>query len=434
LRSLLTRTLAGHSPYSGVYEQVMFCLLIASIGLAVMSSMDTLQAKYSQLLMGAEAMISSVFLLDYCARLFTATERRARYRDLGPVYGRLRWMRSWEAIVDAASALPVFVDVLLPFVQLPPLTWLRLFRVSKIFRTSQYVAAVRTASRVLFVNREILFVALTLVSFMVFVTSAMLFLAGDEECSARNGLDSLPGAMYAAVLMLTGLGSPEGELNAMLRVVTVVTAFLSVPFFAVPAAMLTWGFEGEAARLAAHERRRFRRRQMYGVAESSSSDEDKADDELAEYLDGVGGGEEAEAEGAEADALAFFASVTRPAKLPAAQRLANRLGMRRLEASRARQLERDALALLHKVGAASAQGLSDAGAARLEHKLQEFARGAQQVLKGAMFSPGPSDEATKKASPDVRELRQQLAGLRHDLNRVLTAMERMEEHQRNAAT
>ena len=324
--SLTARTLAGHSRYSYLYQQVTFGLLLASVALAVMSSMDTLAAKYARALTGAEAVISAIFLLDYGARFMTATERHSKYRDLGPIYGRLKWMRSWEATVDAAAALPFFVDVLLPFVHLPPLTWLRLFRVSRIFRTSQYVAAVRTASRVLFVNREILFVALTLVSFMVFVTSAMLFLAGDDECSARNGLDSLPGAMYAAVLMLTGLGSPEGELNVTLRLVTVLTAFLSVPFFAVPAAMLTWGFEGEAARLAAHERRRFRRRQIYGEEESSSSDEDEADDELAEYLDSVGGGEEAEAEGAEADALAFFTSAAPRAELlPAAQRLANRL-------------------------------------------------------------------------------------------------------------
>ena len=41
-----------------------------------------------------------------------------------------------------------------------------------------------------------------------------------------------------------------GGLNVLsFRAVVMLTAFLSVPFFAVPAAMLTWGFEGEAQRL-----------------------------------------------------------------------------------------------------------------------------------------------------------------------------------------
>ena len=76
-------------------------------------------------------------------------------------------MQSWEAVIDAGAALPFFVDVLLPFVEVPPLSWLRIFRVSRIFHSSQHATAVRTAGRILYVNREILLVALTLVSFMV---------------------------------------------------------------------------------------------------------------------------------------------------------------------------------------------------------------------------------------------------------------------------
>ena len=83
-------------------------------------------------------------------------------------------MSSWEAVIDAAATLPFFVDVLLPFVEVPPLSWLRIFRVARIFHSSQHATAVRTAGRILYVNREILLVALTLVSFMVFATSALL--------------------------------------------------------------------------------------------------------------------------------------------------------------------------------------------------------------------------------------------------------------------
>ena len=48
------------------------------------------------------------------------------------------------------------------------------------------------------------------------------------------------------------------------RFLAAATALLSVPFFAVPAAMLTWGFEGEAQRLAERQQRRFKRRKLYG--------------------------------------------------------------------------------------------------------------------------------------------------------------------------
>ena len=95
----------------------------------------------------------------------------------------------------------------------------------------------------MYVNRAVLLVSLTLVALLVFGTATLLFLASDETCRARNNLDSLPEAAYMSVLMLTGLGAPEGELTLGLRLVTVLTGFLSVPFFAIPASMLTWGFE-----------------------------------------------------------------------------------------------------------------------------------------------------------------------------------------------
>ena len=454
-RSLLSRTLSGDSPYSAAYQYVTGLLLVGSIVLVVADSVEPWASRNVQLLTTADGLISTATALDYAARLATCTER-AVYGDLGPVRGRLLWMRSWEAMVDAAASLPFFVDVLLPIVEIPPLTWLRVFRIARIFRTSHYVAAVRTAGRVLFVNREILYVALTLVSFMIFVTSAMLFFAGGDECGAKNGLDSLPGAMYAAVLMLTGLGSPEGELNVALRLVTVLTAFLSVPFFAVPAAMLTWGFEGEAARLAAHERRRFHRKQVYGGSadgDSSDDDEEDGDDdaELAEYLDGVGGGEEAEAEGAEEAALAFFVDETADdvSLLHTAQRLANRLGSRRLEAARARQLQLDALKLVHKVGAASAAGLTAESERRLELKLRQFRRVAKRVLAsgcsrlGDTIAEGSVSQHGKATTKDavadaaaasplqpanaaaVNALREDVSQLRRDMSRVLDAVEKL---------
>ena len=70
--------------------------------------------------------------------------------------------------------------------------------------------------------------------------------APDARCAKDHGIADMPSAVYVSAMMLTGQASPEGDMDAPLRGVVLLTAFLSVPFFAVPAAMLTWGFEGEA--------------------------------------------------------------------------------------------------------------------------------------------------------------------------------------------
>ena len=78
-RSLLARTLSGSSPYSSAYERMTGLLLVASVALAIAESVDPTRPRLYE---AADGTISTLFLLDYGARLLTATEH-SRYRRLG---------------------------------------------------------------------------------------------------------------------------------------------------------------------------------------------------------------------------------------------------------------------------------------------------------------------------------------------------------------
>ena len=433
-RSWLARTLNGASSAAPAYEKATTLLVTISVAIHVLSGVDGFE-QHANLIDRIDGAISALFLLDYAARMYTATEA-SRYRVLGPVRGRLRWARTWEAVVDACASFPFFVDALLGSgVTLPSLTWLRSFRLLKLVRTSQYAATFNAVTRVLYVNRQVLLVSLTLVGFMVLGTATLLYLVSDETCRAKNNLDSLPEAAYMSVLMLTGLGAPEGELTLGLRLVTVLTAFLSVPFFAIPASMLTWGFEGEAARLATRERRRFRRKRLFGAAADaqalSSSSSEASEDDLEEYLATTGGGDddEADAEAAAEAALAVFAEKSGGERasaplLPAARRLALKVGARRLAAARRRMLAADALTLVEKVGQLAAEGqLDDADAAeRIERKLQAFAKLAKSQL---------AEPSSSMAEPSVSEgdaadgVRAEAEAVRAAADRLLAELARL---------
>ena len=56
--------------------------------------------------------------------------------------------------------------------------------------------------------------------------------------------------MYLSTLMLTGQGGPEGDLPWYTKGVVLLTGVFSIGMFAIPASMLTWGFEAEAERCA----------------------------------------------------------------------------------------------------------------------------------------------------------------------------------------
>ncbi|EOD35572.1 hypothetical protein EMIHUDRAFT_201744 [Emiliania huxleyi CCMP1516] len=314
----------------------------------------------------ADAVLSSIFLADYSLRLYSAPELpRMVTRGLAPGEARLRWVLSGEAVVYALSTFPFFLDLLVDgrysgvFDSGLNASWVRVFRILNIFRTSEYSAAVNTVLRVLVVNRTILLASLAMVLFMVLLTATLLYSILPDATLAANGIRSIPDAAYLAVLMLTGQALPEGSLSSGTRLIVLFTSFFSVPIFAVPAAMLTWGFEESAA----------------GTIAAESSDD--SDSDFEEYLRTAAGAEGDDGEFAE-EALSFFERASSDAVggggrlLPEARRLAQEIESKQQRAARTRHLRCDAL---HLVEASYGEDKPDGHAeALMEARLQSFAQ------------------------------------------------------------
>jgi voltage-gated potassium channel len=369
------------SPYSQTiqakfYRNFIGLLILVNVATYILSTYPDLDSRYDGVFDLVEAATSYVFLVDYILRVFTAPESR-QFSRVGSCQARLKWMFSFSGLLDAAATFPYFLDTFLTHNVLPSLTWLRIFRICAIFRTNKYANAAETVIRILTVNREILTVSLFLVMFMLLFTSAMLWSIASEEIAAANNITDVPSTMFLAVLMLTGQGAPEGDLTMEMKLVVMMTAFLSVPFFAVPAAMLTWGFEGEAQRLASREQRSYHRNKLYSKElnetlenmDTASSGDD--DSEFEEYLQGVGGADEADEELQE-DALSFFEALSTKQSgannkgcsqsemlLSQAWQKSRELTSRHDESIEHNTLKNDAMMLLQWVGAFGPNGPRD---------------------------------------------------------------------------
>lgn len=194
---------------------------------------------------------------------------------------------------------------------MPTLTYLRIFRLLRITRTSSYSKAMDAVVRVFYFNQEIMIVAGLLGLYLVLFTSiAMYYLRprGDDVKMVEDAADfeSIGSTMVLSLLMLTGQGGPSGELPWYTQIVVLMTGMFSVAMFAIPASMLTWGFEAEAQRLGVKARKKMMARQRgeeyNDYTSSSSSDNDSVEgygdistsDE--EYMNIIGG-EESEEDG-----------------------------------------------------------------------------------------------------------------------------------------
>jgi voltage-gated potassium channel len=242
------------NPRSKQRPAVWFKIFITSVilfdcTLFILSTDRRIYKNQLTLFLTSEAIVSWIFMIEYSMRLYTITESKT-YRGFGPLMGRLRYMVTLPALIDLFATLPYFAEYVVPF-DLPTLTYLRVFRLGRILKTAGFVQAMDTVYRVIYYNREVLYVVLWLCLGLILTTAFALYTLRPMDTRAdEDYLDefhSIPATLYLATLMLTGQGGPESnDLPWYSKTVVLATAVFSVAMFAIPASMLTWGFEAGA--------------------------------------------------------------------------------------------------------------------------------------------------------------------------------------------
>mmetsp|Transcript_14374 Transcript_14374/g.26451 ORF Transcript_14374/g.26451 Transcript_14374/m.26451 type:complete len:553 (+) Transcript_14374:116-1774(+) len=232
-----------------------------------------------------EGVSSCVFFVEYLIRIITIPENK-RYMHMPPYQARLAWFCTFTSLIDLVSFLPWFCELLLPM-ELPNLQCLRVVRLFRLFKSSAVMGSVDVIARVLYYNGEMLCVAFLIDLILVlFMSTILYYLAPPPDTPGlEDSFASIPATMYLSVMMLTAQGQPAGQLPWYTKLIVVLTAILATAQFAIPASMLTWGFEQEAERrinknhqLRAKQRDRILRGDSsWEAAEVSSSSTSESD-------------------------------------------------------------------------------------------------------------------------------------------------------------
>ena len=198
-----------------IFQRFIMTIIIFDSLCYVLSTEPALQ-DFHYMFYFEEGVTSSIFLAEYIARLAVCTEKRS-YARHGPIRGRWRFMISGPSLLDALATFPFFIELLLHRRILPTMTYLRVFRLLRITRTSSYSKAMDAVGRVFFFNREILQVAGLLGIYLVIITSILMYYLRPRGNDV-DGLDdpsdfeSIASTMVLSILMLTGQGGPSGQL------------------------------------------------------------------------------------------------------------------------------------------------------------------------------------------------------------------------------
>jgi len=291
----------SHRWQAKAFRSIITFLILLGMFAFILESDQDIARNYHHMFVMLERVSSVVFMLEYCLRLYFAPER-VRFKGLGSWDSRCKFIFSFDSAIDLLSFLPWLLEVVFRL-DLPNFSVLRVVRLFRLLKAAPVMGSFDVVARVLYYNAEILCVALLICAVMILTMATLLYYMRPEEHNKE--FSSILATIYIAVMMLTGQGGPEGDLPWYTKVVVIITAIFAVAQFAIPASMLTWGFEQEAQRRIvkrAEENKKQAAKLLSGEMDrvsSSSSDEGKERwREWDEYEDIVVGSD-SEADGEE---------------------------------------------------------------------------------------------------------------------------------------
>lgn len=232
------------------FDKFIMTLILLNVAAVILETVESIHVKYEVAFEYFEIFSVIIFSLEYLVRLWACTAEE-KYKH--PVWGRLRYMVSTEAIIDLLAIVPFYLPLLINHGDGRILRILRLFRLFRIFKMGRYSLAFGLVTTVLKKRKEELTVSLTLLIVMLIFASSLMYYIENEP--GRDGFESIPETMWWGVATLTTVGYGDVyPITPLGKLLGAVIAILGVGLFALPAGIIASGFESELSEKKKQER------------------------------------------------------------------------------------------------------------------------------------------------------------------------------------
>lgn len=182
-----------------VFQTALATLIIVNVTGIILESVEAFARRFDAELWWIEQIATAFFAIEYVLRMWASVDfQNPRYRH--QLWGRLRYLRSFFALVDLVSILPAVLGML-GAGDLRTLRLLRLLRMLKLTRHATIFnllwAVFREEARSIGAVLFILLLTLT-------ISASMMYMIEGE--AQPEGFSSIPAAMWWAVETLTTVG------------------------------------------------------------------------------------------------------------------------------------------------------------------------------------------------------------------------------------
>ena len=237
---------------SRLFDYFIVTCIILNIAVLFMETFDVFTPYYGTL-KSIEAGTIGVFIIEYLLRLWTADQIYPQYR---PVMAALRFVVSFEGIVDLLTILPFFF--------LSGIVALRILRVVRVFRLFKVNASYDSFHVIgsVFQKKWNQIVSSVFIIFLLMMVSSLCIYSAEHDAQPMAFRNAFSGMWWSlATIFTVGYGDIY-PITLLGRIMTVVITLLGVGAVAIPTGIISAGFVEEYTEMA---------RNRYGDNEKDST-------------------------------------------------------------------------------------------------------------------------------------------------------------------
>jgi voltage-gated potassium channel len=225
-RSLVTR----------LFNSALALLIIVNVSCVILESVEPIRKHFALTFELFEHAATAIFAVEYALRVWTCVDfHDLRYRD--PLWGRLRYMRSFFALVDLVAVLPAVIG----FFGAADFRVLRLLRLLRMLKLIRHSTTFGLLFAVLREERQSITALLFVLLLTVTISGSLMYMIENE--AQPEVFVSIPVAMWWAIETLTTVG--YGDIVPMTiagRIIGGSVSIIGIGTLALFSGLITVGF------------------------------------------------------------------------------------------------------------------------------------------------------------------------------------------------
>ena len=213
------------TPAGKLFDVVLLFVILLSIVLVMLESVDEIGATYFSILDSLEWVITILFTLEYIARIVCVKNPKA-------------YIFSFYGIIDFLSTIPKYLSLFIVGTHsLVIIRALRLLRVFRILKLTRFIGESTNFGRALKRSRVKIAVFLSFVLVLCVILGTVMYLVeGDKD----SGFTSIPRSVYWAIVTLTTVGYGDiAPISSLGQFIASLIMILGYGIIAIPTGIVT---------------------------------------------------------------------------------------------------------------------------------------------------------------------------------------------------